>query len=139
MKVPHPEPRAATVQISPSKTRLAISAPLRNSAEYCRRTPLVKVLPCPLHRAYNHPMFRIDFPFTDAHLLLTPRFGGLSRWTQVVLLLAILAVLLYFIVRLYRHELRVVPKRFARVLLGLRLALVTLLFLVISLKPAVAH
>jgi hypothetical protein len=84
-------------------------------------------------------MFRIDFPFTEAHLLLTPRLGGLSRYTQVAILLVVLAVLLYLVFRLYRHELRVVPKRFARVLLGLRLAMVALLFLVVSLKPAVAR
>lgn len=84
-------------------------------------------------------MFRIDLPFTEAHLLLTPRLGGMSRYMQIIILLLILAVLLYLIFRLYRHELRVVPTRFARVLLALRLALVTTLFLVIGLKPAVAH
>jgi hypothetical protein len=84
-------------------------------------------------------MFRIDFPFTDAHLLLTPRLGGMSRFTQVGVLLLILAVLLYLIFRLYRHELRLVPRRMALLLLGLRLALVAVLFLVTSMKPALAR
>ena len=54
-------------------------------------------------------MFRIDFPFTDAHLLLTPRLGGMSRYLQVGLLRLILGVLLYLIFRLYRHELSSSP------------------------------
>src|SRR5262249_13408358 len=84
-------------------------------------------------------MFRIDFPFTDAHLLLTPRLGGMSRYLQVGILLLILAILLYLIVRLYRHELRLIPRRAALLLLGLRLALVLTLFLVTSMKPALAR
>jgi hypothetical protein len=84
-------------------------------------------------------MFRIDLPFTDAHLLLTPRLGGMSRTLQVGLLILILAVLLYLVFRLYRHELRLVPRRFALALLGLRLALVAALFLVVGLKPALAR
>lgn len=84
-------------------------------------------------------MFRIDFPFTDAHLLLTPRLGGLSRYLQVGILALILAVLLFLILRLYRHELRLVSRRVALMLLGLRLALVLSLFIVISLKPALAR
>ena len=47
---------------------------------------------------YNHLyMFRIDFPFTDAHLLLTPRLGGMSRYSQVGILVLILAILLFLI------------------------------------------
>src|SRR5687768_8309803 len=84
-------------------------------------------------------MFRIDFPFTDAHLLLTPRLSGLSRYTQVALLGLILAVLLFLIYRLYRHELKVIPRRFALLLLALRLALVGSLFLVTSMKPALSR
>lgn len=84
-------------------------------------------------------MFRIDLPFTDAHLLLTPRLGGLSRYAQAGLLLLVLAVLLYLIFRLYRHELKLVPRRFALTLLGLRLALVGVLFLVTSMKPALGR
>src|SRR4051812_39808618 len=84
-------------------------------------------------------MFRIDLPFTDAHLLLTPRLGGLSRFLQVGILALILAVVLFLIFRLYRYELRLIPRRFAVLLLGLRLALVLTLFVVTSMKPAVAH
>jgi len=84
-------------------------------------------------------MFRIDFHFTEAHLLLTPRLGGMSRYTQLAVLILILAVLLFLLFRLYRHELKVIPRRFAILLLGLRLALVTSLFLVIGLKPALAR
>src|SRR5262245_17739610 len=84
-------------------------------------------------------MFSIDFPFTEAHLLLTPRLGGMSRYTQLAILILILAVLLFLLFRLYRHELKVIPRRFAILLLGLRLALVASLFLVIGLKPALAR
>ena len=84
-------------------------------------------------------MFRIDLPFTEAHLLLTPRLGGMSRDTQVGLLAVILAVILFLMVRLYRHELRLIPRRFALLLLVLRLALVAAIFLIASLRPAIAH
>src|SRR4029450_7801600 len=84
-------------------------------------------------------MFRIDFPFTDAHLLLTPRLGGMSRSWQVAIFALILAVLLFLIFRLYRHELRVIPKRYAIFLAGLRLCLVGSLFIVTSMKPALAR
>ncbi|HJZ90877.1 MAG TPA: hypothetical protein VKE40_08390 [Gemmataceae bacterium] len=84
-------------------------------------------------------MFRIDFPFTEAHLLLTPRLGGMSRYTQVAILALILGVLLFLIFRLYRHELKLIPRRFALLLLGLRLALIACLFLVTSMKPALAR
>lgn len=84
-------------------------------------------------------MFRIDFPFTDAHLLLTPRLGGMSRYTQVAILALVLAVLLFLIFRLYRHELKLIPKRFALLLAVLRLSLVASLFIVTSMKPALAR
>lgn len=84
-------------------------------------------------------MFRIDFPFTDAHLLLTPRLGGMSRYAQVAILALILGVLLFLIFRLYRHELKLIPKQFAILLLCLRLALIGTLFLVTSMKPALAR
>src|SRR5262245_1234436 len=84
-------------------------------------------------------MFRIDFPFNEAHLILTPRLGGISRYTQVAILTLILAVLLFLIFRLYRHELKLIPRRFAILLLALRLALVMALFVVTSMKPALAR
>jgi hypothetical protein len=84
-------------------------------------------------------MFRIDFPFTESYLLLTPRLGGLSRYTQLAILALILGLLLFLIFRLYRHELKVIPKRFAILLLGLRLLLVSALFFVTSLKPALGR
>ncbi|HEX3151816.1 MAG TPA: vWA domain-containing protein [Gemmataceae bacterium] len=84
-------------------------------------------------------MFRIDLPFTDAHLLLTPRLDGMSRLMQVGILALILAVVLFLIFRLYRYELRLIPRRFALVLLALRLGLVLSLFFVTSMKPALAR
>jgi hypothetical protein len=84
-------------------------------------------------------MFRIDLPFTDASLLLTPRLGGLSRVTQVAILVAVLAVVAFLIIRLYRYELRLIPRRTALLLLGLRTALVASLFLTVSMKPALAR
>ena len=80
-------------------------------------------------------MFRIDLPFTDAHLFLTPRLGGMSRFWQVAVLVLILAVVLFLIFWLYRYELKVIPKRFAILLAALRLCLVTSLFVVTSMKP----
>src|SRR4051812_25338667 len=84
-------------------------------------------------------MFRLDLPFTDAHLLLTPRLGGLSRFLQVGILALILAVVLFLIFRLYRYELRLIPRRVAILFLGLRLPPVLTLFVATSLKPAAAH
>lgn len=84
-------------------------------------------------------MFRIDFPLTDAYLLLTPRLGGMSRYAQVGLLSLILGVILFLIVRLYRHELKLIPRGYALLLLCLRLCLVVSLFFVITMKPAVGR
>jgi hypothetical protein len=84
-------------------------------------------------------MFRIDLPFTDASLLLTPRLGGLSRVAQVAILVAVLAVVAFLVIRLYRYELRLIPRRTALMLLGLRTALVASLFLTVSMKPALAR
>ncbi len=84
-------------------------------------------------------MFRIDLPFTDAYFLLTPRLGYFSRYGQLAILAGVLALVVFLVVRLYRTELKLVPRRFAVALLGLRLALVAALFLVSSLKPTFAH
>ncbi|HVK11701.1 MAG TPA: hypothetical protein VM597_23215, partial [Gemmataceae bacterium] len=84
-------------------------------------------------------MFRVDLPFTDASLLLTPRLGGLSRVAQVGILAAVLALVAVLIIRLYRYELRMIPRRTALLLLGLRTALVASLFLTVSMKPALAR
>src|SRR5262245_18747836 len=87
----------------------------------------------------NRDVFRIDFPFTDAYLLLTPRLGGWSRYTQLSLLVLVLGVVLYLLFRLYRHELKLIPRRFTLALLALRLALVASLSFVVGLKPSLAR
>ncbi|WP_020472935.1 vWA domain-containing protein [Zavarzinella formosa] len=84
-------------------------------------------------------MFRIDLPFTDAYFLLTPRLGFFSRHVQLAILAGLLGLVVFLVIRLYRSELRIVPRRFALLLLGLRLSLVVTLFLVSSLKPSFAH
>ena len=84
-------------------------------------------------------MFRIELPATDACLLLTPRLGYFSPRAQLGILLVALLLVAYLILRLYRTELRVVSRRLALVLLGLRLALVATLLAVTSLKPSLAH
>ncbi len=63
----------------------------------------------------------------------------MSRYAQAGILVLILAILLFLVFRLYRHELKLIPRRFALLLLGLRLALVTSLFIVTSMKPALAR
>lgn len=84
-------------------------------------------------------MFRIDLPFTDAQLLLTPRLAGLSRFLQLGCLALALALCLFLIFWLYRLELRLIPRRVAILLLALRGTMIAALFLVVFLKPVVAR
>jgi len=53
-------------------------------------------------------MHRIPLPGTDASLLFSPRWGELSPWLQVALLVLIVAVPIALVVMLYRYELRLV-------------------------------
>src|SRR5262249_53740040 len=78
---------------------------------------------------------RFRLPFTDWSLELSPRWADLDPAAQVALLavlgLAPLALLLW----LYRYELRLVRRRTAVLLLGLRLVIVALLWFLVALAP----
>ena len=60
-------------------------------------------------------MFRIDLPWSNGYLLLTPQLGELPRYAQVPILIAGFGLLLYLVFRLYRYELQfLVQGLFAR-------------------------
>jgi hypothetical protein len=80
-------------------------------------------------------MFRIESPFSDTSLLLTPTLGSYSRVLQSALLMGMLALILFFIFRLYLYEARLIARRFSLTLLGLRLFTIALVFFVIGFKP----
>src|SRR5262249_11056914 len=83
-------------------------------------------------------MFRVDLPYTDTALFLSPRFGDKPAAVQVLfLLLCLLPVGL--MAWLYRYELRLVRPVVARVLLGLRLLVVLLIVFVVCFQPVAAH
>jgi hypothetical protein len=81
----------------------------------------------------------IPLPFTDALLRLSPPLPGYGPAVRAVLTLLLLAAALAAIGYLYRREMRLVPRRFALALLGLRLALVAALLLTVALDPSVAR
>jgi hypothetical protein len=83
-------------------------------------------------------MVRLPLPFSDAVLLLTPRWADLSRPLQgLTLFLAVLPFLLVML--LCRYEMRLVGWRRALPLLGLRLTLIGLLLALILLQPVLAR
>jgi hypothetical protein len=83
-------------------------------------------------------MFHFDIPFTDTTLLLHPRFGDRALIVQLFLLLVCLAPV-GLVGWLYRYELRMVRPAMARVLLGLRLLVVSMLVVVIAFQPVAAR
>lgn len=84
-------------------------------------------------------MLRLDLPFTEADLLLTPRFAGWGQWAPIAIVGAALLVAIFLVLRLYRHELRLVSRQTATLLLALRSALVVSLLLLICLRPVLAR
>jgi hypothetical protein len=83
-------------------------------------------------------MLRI--PLVDEYtLLLSPRWGELGPGTQVLLLALIGLVPVLLVLWLYRYELRLIRRLTALLLLGLRLAVICLLWLLIALQPVVAR
>src|SRR5436190_19817888 len=83
-------------------------------------------------------MLRIDFPFSDAALLLQPRFAESSLGLQV--LAAMVGLLpLVLVAWLYRTELRLVRPMVARGLLVLRLAVVGFVLVLIGFQPVFAR
>src|SRR5437660_12568784 len=83
-------------------------------------------------------MLRFDLPLTDTSLLLHPRFGDRAAIVQV-LLLAICLVPIGLVGWLYRYELRMVRPAIARMLLGLRLLVVSMLIVIVAFQPVAAH
>jgi hypothetical protein len=83
-------------------------------------------------------MVRFDLPFTDTSLLLHPRFGDRAAIVQV-LLLAVCVLPVVLVGWLYRYELRLVRPTVARVLLGLRILVVSMLVVVVAFQPVAAR
>jgi hypothetical protein len=84
-------------------------------------------------------MHRINLPGTDASLLLAPRWGELSPFLQVALLLLIVAVPVALVVLLYRYELRLIKRGVAIGLLALRLIVLLLILFLLGLQPVYAR
>jgi hypothetical protein len=83
-------------------------------------------------------MLRFDLPFTETSLLLHPRFGDRAAIVQILLLLLCL-VPIGLVGWLYRYELRMVRPLAARLLLALRLLVVTMLIVLVAFQPVAAH
>src|SRR5579872_5683774 len=88
--------------------------------------------------ARDHRMVRINLPF-DSSLLLAPPWSGLPPVVQIVLLVLLGLVPLLLIVALYRYELKLVPPLTALLLLGLRVGVLTLIVLLVGLRPVYAR
>ncbi len=84
-------------------------------------------------------MTSISLPFTDAFLRLSLPFPGLSPAARLALTLLGLALFLGLLVALYRYEMRLIRRRFALALLGLRLAVFVVIFLLLALEPVLAR
>jgi hypothetical protein len=84
-------------------------------------------------------LFRIDLSSSDSYLLLTPQFGGLHPYVQVLILSAIAGLVLFLVYRLYRYELQFVAKRYSALLFALRLAMIVAVLSVVALRPSIRH
>jgi hypothetical protein len=82
---------------------------------------------------------RISLNADDTYLLLSPRGADLGLAWQVALLAIILAVPVALVVCLYRYELRLVRRSHALGLLGLRLVVLTLLWVMVAMQPMLSH
>src|ERR1700680_1194563 len=82
---------------------------------------------------------RIPLNANDAYLMLSPRWADLGLAWQIGLLALILIVPVALIVCLCRYELRLVPRPHALSLVGLRLVVLTLLWVVVALQPTVSR
>lgn len=83
-------------------------------------------------------MLRLDLPYSDASLLLTPRFGDHYAVVQAALLAACFLPLI-LVAWLYRYELRLVRRSAAGVLLGLRSLVVFAILFLLTFQPVVAR
>lgn len=84
-------------------------------------------------------MVRIPLPFTDAYLLLSPRWEDLGALPRSGALLLCLLVPLTLVLWLYRFELKLVRRSAAVSLLALRLIAIIFLVFVVCLRPIVAR
>src|SRR4051794_37500813 len=60
-----------------------------------------------------NPMRPIPIPLTDATLRLSLPFSGMPTGVRILLTLGVIFVFLVLLFLLYRHEMRLVPRRFA--------------------------
>src|SRR5262249_41400797 len=84
-------------------------------------------------------MIRIQLSGDDNVLLLSPRWNALAPGAQFAVIGLALLVPVALIVWLYRHELGLVSRRAAGLLLGLRLVVIVLLWIVAVWQPVVVH
>lgn len=84
-------------------------------------------------------MNSISLPFTDAFLRLSLPFPGFSPAFRLTVTLGGLALFLVLLAALYRYEMRLIRRRFALALLGLRIAAFVLIFLTLALEPVLAR
>src|SRR5688572_27215088 len=75
-------------------------------------------------------MLRYTLPFSE---------GVMSPLTQKALILGGLALILFLIATLYRYELRLIRPGAARLLLAMRVLVISLVWLLTSLKPFLDH
>ncbi|MGE3805814.1 MAG: hypothetical protein AB7K24_14155 [Gemmataceae bacterium] len=83
-------------------------------------------------------MYRMPLPFTDAVVLMTPRWqemSGLGVFVSILICLLVPAA----IVMLYLYEMKLVRPRTATLLLGLRLCVIGFLLFVVFLQPILAR
>lgn len=84
-------------------------------------------------------MHSVGIPFTSARVALELPFGVLPSFLRVAAFLVLLAGSVALVVWLYRAELREVGGRAARVILGLRIAALTAVFVVVAAGPVVVR
>src|SRR5438477_7760945 len=84
-------------------------------------------------------MYRIRLPAEDTNLLLAPQWSGLSPALQIGLLVLLALVPLALVLTLYRYELKLVPTPVALLLLGLRVAVLSLIVFLVGFQPVYAR
>lgn len=84
-------------------------------------------------------MHRVPLPFTDAYLLLSPRWGELTPPAQISLLVLLCLVPTLLVLWLYRTEMLLVPRRVAAGLLLLRLTVLAVIVLLVGFQPIFAR
>jgi hypothetical protein len=80
-------------------------------------------------------MFTLPIPLTSASLNFTLPLPGWSRWLRLAVVLLLLVGFGVVLSRLYRHELLIAKRKIARILLGLRLTAMGVVFLTLGTQP----